>query len=177
MDNLITLIFIIIAVLSVLGKIQPKKKAGTGSKSTGGWVDRLNTYLTDLQNKIEKQANTNSADASGWDEIVGGAEEEDDLIDADEYSLDDLELPEEPVHLVSNEKTPLQPVRTQPVRTKIDRPDYKPKAPDATPPELCAKKTTSAYRSPSKDELRRAVVWSEILGPPVALKDQSGNRR
>lgn len=168
MDNLITLIFIIIAVLSVLGKIQPKKKPAVKSPKTGGWMTRLNDYLTDLQNKIEQQAKTNPSDASGWDELMDDGAEDKVEYDADEYSLEDLVLEEDQPH----------PEVMKDVQ-EVPAPSQLPPG-SGSLPLLHAEKATvsvSILAAKSRQDLREAVIWSEILGPPVALRDQTGNRR
>ena len=177
MDNLITLIFIIIAVLSLLGKIQPKKKTKTESSSTGGWVERLNTYLTDLQNKMEQQANSDNSNASGWDELMDEADEDDDLYDPDEYSLEDLVLEEEtPQPRLSVKKEPAAPSPVSAPARPSDQATATPPAPSPQP-TLRASHTMGAILAKNRQDLRKAIIWSEILGPPVALKDQTGQRR
>lgn len=172
MENLITLIFIIIAVLSLLGKIQPKKKTGTESSSSGGWMERLNTYLRDMQNKIEQQANQNTSDASGWDELMDETDEADDLYDADEYSLKDLVLEEEkPQPRLAVKKEPAAPSQV----IAPARPSDQVTAPPEPSPQ--PSHAMGSILAKNRQDLRKAIIWSEILGPPVALKDQTGHRR
>lgn len=174
MDNLITLIFIIIAVLSLLGKIQPKKKAGTASSNTGGWMERLNAYLTDLQNKIEQQAKANNSNASGWDELVDDTDDDIDEYDADEYSLEDLVL-EEDVPRPAVKKEPRVP---SPVKASVRPQDPATAMPAAqAQPGMGAGKSMGPILESNRKDLRRAIIWSEILGPPLALRDQTGHQR
>jgi hypothetical protein len=176
MDNLITLIFIIIAVLSLLGKIQSKKKAGAQSSSTGGWMAKLNTYLTDLQNKIEQQAKTSTTNASGWDELMDETDEDDDLEDSDEYSLEDLVLEDEqpPPRLAAKKEPPAPSPVSAPARMS----DRSIATPEPSPqPALHACKTMGSILTRNRQDLRKAIIWSEILGPPVALKDTSEHQR
>lgn len=176
MDNIITFIFIIIAVLSVLSKIQSKTKAGAKSANTGGWMTRLNAYLTDLQNKIEQQASGTSANSSGWDELTDNAETADAPYDADEYSLEDLVLEkEQPQPRLAVKKEPPAP---SPVSAPARPSDRAIATPEPSPqPALQACKKMGSILARNRQDLRKAIIWSEILGPPVALKDQTGRQR
>jgi len=44
-------------------------------------------------------------------------------------------------------------------------------------PESVKPKRTSVLGCQSRAHLRRAIIWSEILGPPIALRDSSESRR
>jgi Sec-independent protein translocase protein TatA len=174
MDNLITLIFIIIAVLSIFGKIQPKKKADTASSNAGGWMAKVNAYLTDLQNKMEQQAKANTSDSSGWDELVEDVEEDDSVYDSDEYSLEDLVLDEDEPYPAVKKKPPAPPLVKASVRP-LDRAEAIVEAQQQ--PAMRAGKTVSLTAGTKRQDLRKAIILSEILGPPVALRDQSGHQR
>jgi len=173
MENLITLIFIIIAVLSVLGKIQPKKKTRADSEASKGWLANLNTFLTDLQDKVEQQTNTNASNSSRWDELMDD-EEAEDAYDEDEYSLKNLSLEQDKPQTISAKKEMSSPLVRDQARP-MDREGAIPK--EAMSPELSATKKTGSTPANNRDDLRKAIIWSEILGPPVALRDPSGNQR
>jgi hypothetical protein len=91
----------------------------------------------------------------------------------DEAALDDLVFEEAQTPAASEKMPPAAPVRAQTIRS--DKTQGAPgvrrrKAVHAGQPSY----TSMAV---SRADLRKAVIWSEILGPPVALRDQRGGRR
>lgn len=74
----------------------------------------------------------------------------------------------EAVHRESTESEPLPKanpaLKTQEVETALPNTDI------TTPPKMVS--SEYHFKNVRKRDLRKAVVWSEILGPPVALKDK-----
>ena len=164
MENLITVIIFLIIFFSVINQI---KKSQPGGKNEG-LVARINTYLTDLQRKLEQQTGTKSSDGFEWDRLI----DEEELVHTREDSLNDLVLPEK--------KQPPKP--PTPARRKTDRPQ-KSRSEKRPTTEIKCRSGRSSRRwamvetAKNRARLRQAIVWSEILGPPVGLKDPRGNRR
>jgi len=173
MENIILIfIIVVIALVSVARKIASKQttKQGDGTPAAVGWASKLNTFINDIQQRVEAQQPQESpTDANQWRELM---EEDapsrrqqmamDDLIMEDEFDIDDH--PE--------------------VRTSKRRPEAEP-MPSPQPPSVPAMppaKAKADLRIPllgstmGGANLRRAVIWSEILGPPVALKKPGGDR-
>ncbi len=175
MDNIFTLIVIIIAVVSVVSKIKSKQKTKQGATPPGGggWIKKLNDFLADIQTKMEQQSKDRTTGASGWDQLLDGGEGFSSPSDADEAALDDLvfEEAETPPH---TKKMPsAAPVRAQ--TTRSDKTQFVPGIPRRK--AVHAGKPSYTSLATSRADLRKAVIWSEILGPPVALRDQFGGRR
>lgn len=175
MDTIITLIVIAIMVVSVISQIKAKQKAKPGAKpsNTGGWVAKLNTFIADIQKKIDEQSKESSPGLAEWRQLMDGGNAGISQTDVPDDSLGDLVFEEDDVPVLPEKKPPVRPVRAQAKPS-----DKKPVIPDAPQrPALRARKTTLSTMAGNRADLRRAVIWSEILGPPVALKDQPGNRR
>lgn len=176
MDNLITLIVIVIAVWSLLSKFKAKQKRRQGATpSKGGWISKLNDFLTDIKRQIEQQSKDRNtgASTSEWDRLLNGGEVTLPPSDEDEKSPDDWVL-EEAVKPPHPKKMP----PAAPVRARAAQTDKIPIVPVSQRREISQTGQPSyATMTVSRAELRKAVIWSEILGPPVALKGQHGDRR
>ena len=173
MDNVITLIVILIAVWSILTKLKAKRKKRSGAKPAHfGWIATLKAFLSDIQRQIEEQSKNRTGDASGWDRFLDESQTDSASTDVNEAVLDDRVLADVQTVTEPKKMPPTRPVRVQPPRS--DRTQFVPAAPrpKASPVGRLPRKIMVANRA----DLRQAVIWSEILGPPVALRDQSGNQ-
>lgn len=171
MDNIFTWIVIIIAILSAISEIRKKQRAKKGAKPKGrSWVKKLDAFLTDIQNRLEQQSKGSTDGASEWSRLRDGGEVGRSRSDADEEVFDELVFEEiEP---------PPRPKEKPSARVRPTRSDETQSVPGAPQPKaLDAGKPSYAAMAVSRAELRKAVIWSEILGPPVALRDQLGDRR
>jgi hypothetical protein len=170
MENIFTLIVIIIAVLSVFSKLKGKQKTQPG----GAWVTKLRTFLTDIQRKIEQQSKDHTAGASGWDQLLDSSETFKSPSDADEAAPDDQVLVEAETQPPAKRMPPEAPVRIQKTlpsdTTQLVPAAQRRKA-------LHAGKRSHTFRAAGRADLRKAVIWSEILGPPIALRDRRSGRR
>lgn len=170
MENIFTLIVIIIAVLSVFSKLKVKQKTQPG----GAWVTKLRAFLTDIQRKIEQQSKDRTAGASGWDRLLDSGETFRSPSDADEEALDDQVLVEAKTQPPAKRMPPEAPVRIQQTSpsdtTQLVRAAQRRKA-------LQTGKRSPTFMAAGRADLRKAVIWSEILGPPMALRDQRSGRR
>jgi hypothetical protein len=170
MENIVTLIVIMIAVLSLLYKLKVKRKTQPG----GSWVRKFRVFLTDIQRKIEQPPKNQTAGASGWDRLLDNGEAFRSPPDADENALDDQVLLEAETQPVMRRIPPEAPVRIQ----QISPPDTTQSSLAARRPKaLRTGKPSHTFMAASRADLRKAVIWSEILGPPMALRDQHNGRR
>ncbi len=170
---ILVLFFVLPAVLNRFKKKARKASAATAKKKTGkpkslifgNISDQIQKFLKDLEQQARQQEQ--SADKTVWDELARepGYEDED-------VSEEDVRLPEgwdkPPV-----EKAP-EPWKPAPYAAAESerhgrQARVKPKRYRPSPPPLadCQAKARARNRA---CRLRRAVVWSEILGKPVALK-------
>lgn len=174
MENIFTLILIFIALWSISRKFKAQQKTKQGATSKGGnWIIRLNATLADIKRTIEQQSKDRTTGASEWDQFLDDGEEFGSPSDVAEAALDDLVFEEARTPPHPKKMPPAVPVRTRTTpsdKTRFDPGVQRFKA-------LHAGKPSCASMAVSRAELRKAVIWSEILGPPVALRDQFGGRR
>jgi len=170
MENMFTPILIFIVLWSIFRKLKAQQKAKSGATSKGGnWITRLNDFLADIQRKIEQQSKDRTTGASGWDQFLDDGEEFGSPSDVDEAALDDLVFEEAQAQPHLKKMAPVAHVRAQTIRS--DKTQVVPggvtrrKAVHAGQPSC-------APMAVSRADLRKAVIWAEILGPPVALRDQ-----
>ncbi len=159
MENIITLIIIVITVISVINQIKTKTQPKV---KKAGLITRLNNYLTDLQRQLEQQTRSRSTNEFEWDQLI----EEEELVHPREDSLEDLVLLEE--------KEPPPP--PTPARRKTDRPHQRQLHVKARPkikdqPRRRSMRSGFSKTARHRARLRQAIVWSEILGKPVGLRD------
>jgi hypothetical protein len=174
MENIITLILIFIALWSILRKFKTRQKTKPGAPPPGGgWITRLNVFLTDLKNQIEQQTKESTTGASGWDQLLDGDEGFSSPSDADEAGLDDLVFEEAQTPPHTKKMPPAAPVRAQTSRSSKTR--CVPGVPRRKAVRACNPSDTSM--AVNRADLRKAVIWAEILGPPMALRDQFGGWR
>jgi hypothetical protein len=170
MENLITLIVFIIMIVSVVNKFRAKTKPGGKPAKSGGLMDKLNAILQEVQDNIEQQQRKDSGDPSGWDQVM----DEDERPKVRQHypepdSLNDLMLEEE--------LPPPPPTKTRPREHRMaGRERKKPVTAAVKHPVPGRKKCRRPGISMRRARLRKAIIWSEILGPPVALRKRSGDR-
>jgi hypothetical protein len=167
MDNIITLIFIIIAVVSAISKVKAKQKTKSGARPAAGneLGSKLKAFFAEIQQRIEAQTPGGPSGASRWDAL---RQAQDPSEKSYEISLEDLKLEEARPPKAQAKKPPARPARVSPQPAAAQ-----PAGPASAPcePELVAAKSAQC-----PEFLRRAIVWSEILGPPVALRDDPRKR-
>lgn len=174
-DSIFTLIIIFIAILSFLGKLKNKPKPGQGAKpkGAGGWIDRLNAFLDDLQKSVEAKSEKHEDDAptaDQWRELMDESTTVKTMPASVESKELELDFVEEPA-----------PVRKKPPapsnRRKAKRPVVAPLISEVTRQPMRRHRKSLGILVPiKKKELRKAIVMAEILGPPLALRPQSHER-
>ena len=174
MDNIVTLIVIFIVIGSIVRKFKAQQKAKQGTTPPdGGWLTKLKAALADIQRQIEQQSKDRTTGASGWDQLLDGGDPYSTQPDADEAALDDLVFEEAQTQPHPKKMPPAAPVRAQTIRS-----DKTQVVPGVTRRKAVhAGQPSCAPMAVSRADLRKAVIWAEILGPPVALRDQRGGRR
>lgn len=169
MENFIPIIFVLIFIFSILSRKKARKDARTGGKPapTGSLAQRLNAFLTDVQKRIEQEAAAakGTPDVSGWSQLVDDDEEE---------SLEGLVLEaDERVVMPPPAPKPSPPPKRR-EQSRIRRVQDVAAPPRQKPePAPAAKTVQRRSRGFDRAALRRAIVWSEIIGPPVALRENN----
>jgi hypothetical protein len=171
MDDIFTLIIIIITIVSAIGQIakSKKKSAGGGKPAARGELGtKLKAFFSEIQQRLEESSSKGSPGASPWDALQDVGQAKEPPAGSYELSLEDLELEEEEAPAPPVKKPPPRPARV-PAKPAAARP--------VDPaPEPCAPEPLVGKTAPCPEFLRRAVVWSEILGPPLALRDTPWER-
>ena len=166
-DDIFALILIVLAVGSAIAKAVTKAKPKSKEKVTpaaGELQKKLKVFFADIQEKLETQSRKSDSTASQWDQLKRGDKVGGPATNAYELSLEDLVLQDEEEPEKPDIQPPRPPSRVQPQAGGDKQPD-----PRAIEP-------LSAKTALTPEVLRNAVIWSEILGPPVALRDFSGER-
>ncbi len=175
MDNVITLIVIIIMVVSIVNKLKPKDKAKQGKKPVrgGGLIDKLNAFLAEVQNNLEQQNKRTSGESFDWDDLIEEEQVSEQKVRYESESLRNLVLEETPPPA----PPPRTPSRMPPRESRLARPKREsPAATDLKPAPGSRRRRHRRSITMHPGQLRKAIVWSEIIGPPVALKGQQGDR-
>jgi hypothetical protein len=165
MDDIIAWIIVIIAVVSAISRIRSKQNPKSGAKpaSSGELGTRLKAFFGEIQRSLEAQAPQSPSGTSRWEKLQNAGQAQEPPARSYELAPDDLELEEE--------RPPAAPVRKPPRRSAGAQPAPEPAPAVHSAPSACAHEPLALKGAPCPEFLRRAVVWSEILGPPVALRD------
>lgn len=181
MEELIPfLLFIIVGVLSVIGKVKKGKKKKQSAKVLGreGLAARIHTWLADLQKRIETQSQKAPKGTLDWEQLIDRSQSESTHPVPYDDALEDIDFD-------AAKETPSPLPKTTPITTPPQprtpvQPSEKPTMMAVETPRM----TIKANRQPiptvlPKDRagLRQAVIWSEILGPPIALRDPFRDHR
>ena len=160
-----TLIFILVFLAIVISNIKKILKQSKQGKAEGKKkkTDPLQALIGKVAARIQEEIapvskETETTGVSGWDAILGETQP----------------LPEKE-EMAHEEERYMQP---EPDITHISVPE-KHVAPIEKPVEAVETDIARTPRIPeprvltySIDELRRAIVWSEIIAPPVALREE-----
>ena len=145
-ENLIGILIFLIFIVSVIRKKaragSRDEKAGT-AKSQFGWKAKLDKYLTRIKQEMEASKREGPGADTVWEELMQSEETSPEI--------------REPVIEKARSST------IEPVIRKVSA--------KSTEPSACARETPSKDLSYGVQDLRRAVIWSEILAPPLALRD------
>ncbi|MFC1829353.1 hypothetical protein ACFL0O_07070 [Thermodesulfobacteriota bacterium] len=158
-ESLIWIVAVLIWVVSAVIKKkraapEPKEKAAT--KKRPEWREKLDGFLTQIKKQMQGELNDTppTMEISRKEmETMGGFSEFLEKRAGKEPYYQDIELSADDISYEGMETVPEEP------------------APVDTEPEIEApSRPESVLRYDIKD-LRKAIIWSEILGPPVALKN------
>ena len=151
------LIWIIIFLVYMVFIFLKKSRAALKSEEMGGGGSRtglqgkLNKFLSRIKAEIEAANPKGSDEETGWEAVLP---QEEDVKPARDES------PPERIEPVI-EKRPVLKVKPAPARPVSE----------SMKPAVDGKKTLPGLAYGIRD-LRKAVVWSEILAPPLALRDE-----
>lgn len=169
MDSIITFIVIIIMVVSIVSKLKAKPKQGKAPARGGGLIDKLNAFLEQAQKNLEQQNRQNREASYEWDQLME-EEEPEQQVYYERDALEDLIIEEEPPP--PPRIPPREPRRARLERERKERPAA---ATMKTPPPARRGQQRKGIHM-GRRQLRKAIIWSEIIGPPVGLRNSSNNR-
>ena len=171
MENLITiLLFLGIAVFTIIRKVGSKQKAVNKAKPTtppkqGTLAFKINEFIAKVQERIEAETGQGPSSSAEWRELM-----DDGMVSLQEpETLEDLVIDEvvEP---------PTQPKRSTTRIPSTPRRKKSPVEPSPVPaPESQAAFQANQLVPRNQSDLRKAIVWAEIIGPPVALRDRQSH--
>ena len=151
------LIWIVLFLVYVVFIFLKKTRAASKSEEKGGgnnppgWKGKLDQFLSQMKGEIEAANPKGSNEETGWEEYL--PQEGDDVTPVRDAS------PPERIEPVM-EKKPVLKVKSAPAGT----------ASESMKPAVDGKKILPGLEYGIRD-LRKAVIWSEILSPPLALRD------
>ena len=153
-EYLIWIIFFLVFIVFIfLKKTQAASKSEErgGAGSRPGLQGKLDKFLSRIKAEIEAANPKGSTEETGWEKFL--PQEEDVITVRDESSPERIEPVIEKKPVLKTKPAPAGPVSK------------------SMKPVVDGKKALpgSEYGIP---DLRKAVVWSEILAPPLALRDE-----
>ncbi|MBT8338455.1 MAG: hypothetical protein HKP58_05090 [Desulfatitalea sp.] len=168
MEDLIPIIFfIIISVISVLSKVasKKKKKGDDRAPARGLLAGKLNAFFSDIQRKLDEQAKQGDTGAMEWRRLMEDSVESISREDSQEDSLEGIVL--------QADDPALQPPPTPLVPHREKRRPTPPTPPAAAKPQRSEMPALAFDRG----DLQRAIIFSEIIGPPLALRAPDDDTR
>jgi hypothetical protein len=154
----------VIIVATVLRKVAGRASRD-GSETTPAWKQKLVQAFAEIRKEMEARTTVSPKEDSVWQELMGETPE------AEEFEDLDLGPPPEP--------------KTAPRRSRIEtvgeppaeRADSRREPPKVSEPAVPTRPRRRRRRfSVRRTSLQEAVVWSEILAPPLALREEQEPR-
>lgn len=172
MDDIFTLILVIIAIVSAVTKAKskttPKPRKYDKPAASGDLRAKLKAFFADIQEKLEAQTQQGASGSSQWRQLKRGNKAGGPSADHYDMSVEDL--------ILEDEEPPPEPEIKPRRRSVAVQPQPAKKQPTGEQPDLHPGEPAPAKAALNRAFLRKAVIWSEILGPPKALREFSGER-
>ncbi len=170
-ENLVWIIIIILAYgMSVIfKKVRSQPTPGKKGKTAGrpGWKEKLDRYLLQVRQELKAATQDDSRRETGWERVLPQE-------DADAEAAEEMDIPHAPARAMVGRASP--PTGSDPIRRDISPQEKEPLSEDRFSPSLkpagSGKKRRPENLPYGIEDLRRAVIWSEILAPPIALRDR-----
>ena len=165
------LIWIIIFLVYVVSAIIKKVRAASKTSEKGiakrlpEWKEKLTKFMSQVKQEIEVAKQEDLKKETGWERFLPREDDEPELA-MEDVTLEDLEPirketpPERVVRVL--EKTPSPKIKPAPVKVVAE----------SIEPAVSEKEIRPKGLAYGVQDLRRAVIWSEILAPPLALRDE-----
>ncbi|MCF8026156.1 MAG: hypothetical protein K9J79_10690 [Desulfobacteraceae bacterium] len=178
METLIFLLVILFIIIINIARIQKKSRDSTRAEQEGGWKKNLKDLLAEMQGQTQPSLKEGQKRPSGHGRSAGW----EDLMAAEEP----YEEKPEPAAPAAEPPSPSQrkPGLAQRSRTLIESRSQEGWTPEARigktekrapAPPVAGPASKARGRSMrlqiSRGELRRAIIWYEVVGPPMSLRD------
>jgi len=167
-ENLIWIIIFLVYMASViLKRVREGSKTGEkrATKKRPEWKEKLDKFLSQVKQEIDAAKQEDLKKETGWERFLPHEDDEPEPA-MEDVTLEDLEpirkeTPPERVVRVP-EKTPPPKIKPAPVKAVAE----------SREPAVSDKEIRPKGLAYGVQDLRRAIIWSEILGPPLALRDE-----
>jgi len=167
-EDLIWVIIFLIYVVSVIWKkTRAASKAGKKgpAKRRPAWKEKLDKFISRVQQELEAAKKEGSKKETGWERVLPREDDEPEL------AMEEVALKR------------LEPIRKEISSERIEKAIEKPPLPTIKPalvkadaesiePAVSGKEILTKDLEFGIQDLRKAVIWSEILAPPLALRDK-----
>lgn len=177
LDSIITLLFLFFFFVlpGLLKRFMPKKKAAAPATAKpkkkrlvfGGLAQKIQQFIRQIEEQAKQQRQAQKAEESSWEEFMVDETDsrEQDRWDEDDWDRDSDPKPSPEIKLPDSDVLQEAPasIPPHPAASQIS-------GPYTQGPEIQAGKawTAGSFRS---SPLQNAVIWSEILGKPVGLRE------
>ena len=152
-----SLIWVVIFLIYVLSIIIKRMRAASKTENKGAhrpdWRKKLDEFLAKARQEMNASTQEGPVQETDWERFLP---QEDDAAEP----LRDEPPPQKIVKV--KEKTPAPKIKPTPVKAAAKSPA----------PVVSEKKIPSKGLASGTEDLRKAVIWSEILAPPLALRDR-----
>lgn len=171
-DNLITIGIIIYVIYSIKKVFSSQKKDGSGNKiKSTGWAGKLGEFMDNIKEEIEKanqqamaekSSDSEDDDSAFWDDIREPS--------PDEYQADSEPINQALFYEAETDATPpaieeeIPEVQEESHRNYVETDDRPMPVPGRR------KRKAHCFKM-KKSDLKKAVIWSEILSKPVSLRE------
>lgn len=181
MESLIILLVVVIIIITNIVRLQKKLKdpaPAKQQKQEGGWKKNLRDLLAEMQGDTQTSSGKRRKPPPGQGRSTGW----EDLLSTEDLPEKEPETAPSPAETPSPPREKAEPAGRG--RTLIESRSREGLTPEARigeterrePAPPIAGPDLTAHRYPrrlqiSRQELRRAVIWYEVLGPPMSLRD------
>jgi hypothetical protein len=182
MEDLITIfIFLAIAAISIFQKVRRNKKKAAEkagppkAPKPGSLTYMINDFFSKIQERIEVESNRGPSSTEDWRQLMDDGS----VAVTDQETLEDIVLDDDIFDDVYVPETKLKTAKPQIKSSReIEPPKQRSQVNAPMAPTDSRKPMHQSNRILPRGRmgLRKAVIWAEIIGPPVALRDKHPDR-
>jgi flagellar biosynthesis GTPase FlhF len=167
-ENLILIIIFAVYIVSfILKKVRAASKAAKKETARGrpGWKEKLDKFSSQVRQETDAVKQEDSKEETFWEQLLPREDDEPEPV-----------LEEATIKEVEPVRKEISPEKSAQFTEKTSSPKIKP-APlkdvaERLEPAVYGKEILPENLEYGIHDLRKAVIWSEILAPPLALRDK-----